>query len=176
MFSRRHFLLGSLVAGGGLGVLAMSGGMPRLFSPGAGLVSEAQAAQVFEVAHSVEQWHAILSPAQFNILREEGTERPYSSPLNDEHRDGTFACAGCDLALFSSSTKFDSHTGWPSFWQPLDKAVGVRADRSFGVLRQEVHCARCGGHLGHVFDDGPRPTGLRYCMNGLAMKFAPQAA
>jgi peptide-methionine (R)-S-oxide reductase len=93
------------------------------------------------------------------ILREEGTERAYSSPLNNEHRDGTFACAGCDLPLFSSATKFDSHTGWPSFWMPLDKAVATRQDRSFGMLREEVHCRRCGGHLGHVFDDGPNPPG-----------------
>jgi peptide-methionine (R)-S-oxide reductase len=176
MFSRRNILLGGLVAGGGLGVLALSGGIAQVFSTGAGLIGEADAAQVFAVTHTPEEWHAILNPAQYKVLREEGTERPYTSLLNDEHRDGSFACAGCDLALFSSSSKFDSHTGWPSFWTPLDNAVGVRDDRSFGVLRQEVHCSRCGGHLGHVFDDGPKPTGLRYCMNGLAMKFAPQAA
>jgi peptide-methionine (R)-S-oxide reductase len=176
MYSRRNFLLGSLLAGGGLGVLALSGGLPRMFSGSGALVSVADAAEVFEVTHTPEQWHAILNPAQYKVLREEDTERPYTSPLNDEHRDGTFACAGCELALFSSATKFDSHTGWPSFWTPLDKAVGVRDDRSFGVLRQEVHCSRCGGHLGHVFDDGPKPTGLRYCMNGLAMTFKPQAA
>ena len=115
---------------------------------------------------------SVLTPEQYHILREEGTERTYSSALNDEHRDGTFACAGCQLALFTSSRKFDSHTGWPSFWAPLPNAVATRQDRSLGVLREEVHCRRCGGHLGHVFDDGPPPTGLRYCMNGLAMTFA----
>ena len=113
---------------------------------------------------------------QFDVLRREGTERPYTSPLNDEHRAGTFGCAGCQLALFSSRTKFDSHTGWPSFWAPLDHAVATRIDGSFGVERTEVHCRRCGGHLGHVFDDGPKPTGLRYCMNGVAMNFTPGAA
>jgi len=118
----------------------------------------------------------LLTPAQYNVLRHEGTERPYSSPLNDEHRSGTFACAGCQLDVFSSRTKFDSHTGWPSFWAPLDHAVATREDLSFGVSRTEVHCRRCGGHLGHVFDDGPKPTGLRYCMNGVAMTFKPASA
>jgi peptide-methionine (R)-S-oxide reductase len=107
------------------------------------------------------------------VLRESATERPYTSPLNDEHREGVFRCAGCDLDLFSSSTKFDSGTGWPSFWQPLPGAVGTERDTSFGMIRTSVHCARCGGHLGHVFEDGPKPTGLRYCMNGLALKFMP---
>ncbi|MBM6446667.1 peptide-methionine (R)-S-oxide reductase MsrB [Pseudomonas mohnii] len=171
-FSRRQFLAVS----GGLGVAALAIGLLPKFSASTALISEADAAQVFEVTHSDSEWHAILSDEQYEILREEGTERAYSSPLNNEHRDGTFACAGCDLALFSSTTKFDSHTGWPSFWMPLDKAVATRQDRSFGVLREEVHCRRCGGHLGHVFDDGPKPTGLRYCMNGLAMKFEPRTA
>jgi methionine-R-sulfoxide reductase len=112
---------------------------------------------------------------QYTVLREEGTERPYTSPLNDEHRSGIFSCAGCQLNLFSSRTKFDSHTGWPSFWAPLDHAVATRDDSSFGMSRTEVHCRRCGGHLGHVFEDGPKPTGLRYCMNGLAMNFTPAA-
>ena len=168
MYSRRQFLL----AGGGLGVAALVAGvLTRRVAPPT-LIGAAQAAETFEVSHSDEQWRALLTPEQYHILREEGTERAYSSALNDEHRDGTFACAGCQLALFTSSRKFDSHTGWPSFWAPLPNAVATRQDRSFGVLREEVHCRRCGGHLGHVFDDGPPPTGLRYCMNGLAMTFA----
>ncbi|MDI2591832.1 peptide-methionine (R)-S-oxide reductase MsrB [Pseudomonas sp. 681] len=172
MFSRRQFLLAS----GGLGAAALVIGVLPKFSAGTALISEASAAEAFEVTHSDSEWHTLLSAEQYDILREEGTERAYSSSLNDEHRDGTFACAGCQLALFSSTTKFDSHTGWPSFWAPLDKAVATRQDRSFGMTRDEVHCRRCGGHLGHVFDDGPKPTGLRYCMNGLAMTFAPQTA
>jgi len=168
MYSRRQFLL----AGGGLGIAALLAGvLTRRGAPPA-LIGVAQAAEAFEVNYSEAQWRARLSPEQYHILREEGTERAYSSALNDEHRDGTFACAGCELALFTSSRKFDSHTGWPSFWAPLPNAVATRQDRSFGVLREEVHCRRCGGHLGHVFDDGPPPTGLRYCMNGLAMTFA----
>jgi peptide-methionine (R)-S-oxide reductase len=120
-------------------------------------------------------WHKRLTPEQFNVLRKEGTERPGSSPLNHEKRKGTFACAGCDLLLFSSDTKFESGTGWPSFYQPLPNAVGTTTDRSFLMKRTEVHCERCVGHLGHVFEDGPKPTGLRYCMNGLALKFVPQS-
>ncbi|MEX3775648.1 peptide-methionine (R)-S-oxide reductase MsrB [Pseudomonas sp. MYb118] len=169
MFSRRHFLL----AGGGLGVAAVVAGVLPKFATTSALLSEANAEEVFEVTHSDSEWRSKLSAEQYEILREEGTERAYSSALNDEHREGTFACAGCELALFSSATKFESHTGWPSFWAPLDKAVATRQDRTFGMLREEVHCRRCGGHLGHVFDDGPKPTGLRYCMNGLAMTFQP---
>jgi peptide-methionine (R)-S-oxide reductase len=130
----------------------------------------------FEVEMTDAQWKAKLSPRAYAVLRQEGTETPFTSPLNDEHRKGTFSCAGCALALFSSDTKFDSHTGWPSFWQPLPNAVSQMQDNSLGMSRDEVHCRRCGGHLGHVFDDGPKPTGLRYCMNGVAMAFAPQAA
>lgn len=128
---------------------------------------------VFEVVHTEEEWRRLLTRNQFAVLREAATERPYSSPLNDEHRTGVFHCAGCDLPLFDSETKFESHTGWPSFYQPLVDAVGTERDTSYGMVRTSVHCRRCGGHLGHVFDDGPRPTGLRYCMNGLALKFVP---
>ena len=172
MFSRRQFL----VASGGLGAAALVIGVLPKFAASSAVISDASAAQVFEVVHSDSEWRAMLSAEQYEILREEGTERAYSSPLNNEHRDGIFACAGCDLPLFSSTTKFDSRTGWPSFWAPLDNAVATRQDRSYGVLREEVHCRRCGGHLGHVFDDGPKPTGLRYCMNGLALTFKPQVA
>jgi peptide-methionine (R)-S-oxide reductase len=119
-------------------------------------------------------WRQRLTASQYMILRQHGTERPGSSPLNKEKRKGTFACAGCDLPLFSSDTKFESGTGWPSFYQPLASAVETKSDRSLFMARTEVHCSRCLGHLGHVFDDGPPPTGLRYCMNGVALKFAPQ--
>jgi peptide-methionine (R)-S-oxide reductase len=127
----------------------------------------------FEIEKSDEEWRKLLKPAQYNVLRQHGTERPFTSPLNAEKRKGTFACAGCDLPLFASETKFESGTGWPSFYQPLPNAVETSEDRALLMLRTEVHCRRCGGHLGHVFEDGPRPTGLRYCMNGVAMKFEP---
>ena len=127
----------------------------------------------FPVQKTPAQWRAQLGPDRYNILRQAGTERPYSSPLNKEHRAGRFVCAGCDLPLFASATKFDSGTGWPSFYRPLPGAVVTKTDRSFLMDRTEVLCARCGGHLGHVFNDGPKPTGLRYCMNGLALKFQP---
>ena len=132
---------------------------------------EAFADQQFEVTHSDAEWRKLLTPEQYAVLRKEATERPFSSPLDHEKRRGTFACAGCGLDLFSSATKFDSGTGWPSFWAPLDKAIGTSRDTLLGMLRTAVHCRRCGGHLGHVFDDGPKPTGLRYCMNGAAMTF-----
>jgi peptide-methionine (R)-S-oxide reductase len=128
------------------------------------------------VAYSDAEWRAKLTPEQYEILRKEGTERPFSSPLLHEERKGVFACAGCGLDLFSSSTKFDSGTGWPSFWAPLDNAVETHVDKSFGMIRSAVTCRRCDGHLGHVFDDGPKPTGLRYCMNGLALTFKPATA
>ena len=133
--------------------------------------SGAAETEKFEVTHTDEEWKKILTPNQFAVLRESATERPYSSPLNDEHRHGVFSCAGCELDLYSSETKFESGTGWPSFYQPLANAVGTTRDTSLLMIRTAVHCRRCGGHLGHVFEDGPKPTGLRYCMNGLAMKF-----
>lgn len=126
----------------------------------------------FELVLSDAAWKKKLSPAAYGVLRHENTETPFTSPLNKEHRAGTFACAGCALPLFSSKTKFESGTGWPSFWAPLANAVRTRTDSTLGFSRTEVHCRRCGGHLGHVFDDGPKPTGQRYCMNGVAMTFA----
>jgi len=160
---RRHYLRAG-------GMLALAGG---LFALQALKWPRAQAADLehFAVSHTDAEWRAMLSNAAYTVLRHEGTERPFSSPLNEEHRAGQFFCAGCQLALFSSRTKFDSGTGWPSFWQPLEHAVASRTDSTFGMERTEIHCTRCGGHLGHVFDDGPKPTGLRYCMNGVAMTF-----
>lgn len=154
----------------------------RRFVAGAGILSaavlaacarQATASPVdhFEVTHTDAEWKQLLTADQYDILRNAGTELPYSSPLNDEHRRGVFSCAGCARELFSSDTKFDSGTGWPSFWKPLDGAVIERSDSTLGMERTEVLCSRCGGHLGHVFDDGPQPTGLRYCMNGAAMTF-----
>jgi peptide-methionine (R)-S-oxide reductase len=134
------------------------------------------AAEEDHIVRTDAEWRATLTPAQYAVLRKEGTERPFTSPLLHEERKGIFACAGCGLDLFSSSTKFDSGTGWPSFWAPLDNAVNTHEDRSYGMVRTAVTCRRCDGHLGHVFDDGPKPTGLRYCMNGLALTFKPATA
>ena len=122
-----------------------------------------------------EDWKKTLTPEQFHVLREHGTERPGTSPLNHEKRAGTFTCGACGQALFSSDTKFESGTGWPSFYKPIDGAIGTTVDSSYGMRRVEVHCSNCGGHLGHVFPDGPRPTGERYCMNGVALVFEPKA-
>jgi peptide-methionine (R)-S-oxide reductase len=165
--ARRTALLSSarLLLGGSLAALASA-------CSRAGAATNAAPAH-FEVELTDAQWRAKLSPQSYAVLRHEGTETPFTSALNDEHRKGTFTCAGCALALFASDTKFDSHTGWPSFWQPLPNAINQRVDNSLGMSRDEVHCRRCGGHLGHVFDDGPKPTGLRYCMNGVAMAFTP---
>jgi peptide-methionine (R)-S-oxide reductase len=158
MMTRRALLAGSII---GLTV---------------GRIAASSAVQTFEVVHSDAEWRKLLTPVQYAVLRQAATERPFTSPLLNEHRHGTFACAGCELALFSSDTKFESGTGWPSFWAPLDKAVGTTQDTTFGMARTAVACVRCGGHLGHVFDDGPKPTGLRYCMNGVALTFKPATA
>ena len=158
--SRRKFisLAGALI---GFGVIALG-------RPG-------RAAANFSVSRTDSEWKSILSPAEYHVLRQQGTEYPESSELTHEHRPGVYDCVGCDLPLFSSRTKFDSGTGWPSFYDPLPKAIETEIDHGLFMTRTEVHCARCGGHLGHVFDDGPKPTGLRYCMNGIALKFIPDA-
>ncbi|OAH44680.1 methionine sulfoxide reductase B [Sphingobium yanoikuyae] len=135
--------------------------------------SAAVAATASPFRLSDAEWRKRLSPQAYSVLRQASTEYPFTSPLNSEHRRGTFVCAGCALPLFASATKFDSGTGWPSFFDHLPNAIGERNDASLGMDRTEVHCARCAGHLGHVFNDGPRPTGLRYCMNGVAMAFQP---
>jgi peptide-methionine (R)-S-oxide reductase len=162
MRRRRAILLCSAAA-----VVAVGARMMRQVKPAYA------AEQTFEVTHTDAEWQKLLTPAQYNILRQQGTEPPFTSPLLNEHRKGIFYCAGCALPLYSSATKFNSGTGWPSFWQPLPNAVLTSGDSSFGMDRTEVHCRRCGGHLGHVFPDGPPPTGLRYCMDGLALTFKP---
>jgi peptide-methionine (R)-S-oxide reductase len=165
--SRRSFLLsGTAVIAAGAGALVMRQ-----------LEAAPRAAEgTFEVMKSEAEWREILSDFEYAVLREEATEPPWTSPLLDEHRAGIFACRGCELPLFDAATKYDSGTGWPSFYQPLDNAVAESTDYLLGYPRTEVHCRRCGGHLGHVFTDGPPPTGLRYCMNGVSLKFVPAAA
>jgi len=170
MLTRRTFGLA------GLGLVAAAAGEFRTTGARANEETMSTTTKVaFEIAKTPEEWKRILTPAQYSVLREHGTERAGTSPLDKNYVPGVYECAGCDLPLFSSETKFNSGTGWPRFYQPLDNAVGNTVDKSFFMTRTEVHCRRCGGHLGHVFDDGPPPTGLRYCMNGVALKFVPKA-
>lgn len=136
----------------------------------------AKSEESFPVQKTEAEWKSLLSPEQFNVLRKHGTERAGTSPLDKVYDAGIYVCAGCGTPLFRSSTKFNSGTGWPSFWQPIEGAIATSTDRAFFMVRTEVHCATCGGHLGHVFEDGPAPTGLRYCMNGVAMTFMPEAS
>jgi peptide-methionine (R)-S-oxide reductase len=165
MMTRRTVGLGAVGAvAAGLGA--------RLF----GSTSEAKDHHVYPVSHSEAEWKQQLTPEQYRVLRQHGTERAGTSPLNAEKRKGVFACAGCDQPLFESDTKYESGTGWPSFYKPIDGAIGTSQDNTLFMTRTEVHCSRCGGHLGHVFEDGPKPTGLRYCMNGVAMTLKPADA
>jgi peptide-methionine (R)-S-oxide reductase len=151
---RRNFIGLLLMSGAGV----MAGNMPAF-------------AATYRVTKSDAEWKKALSPAAYDVLRHQGTEMPYSSPLDMNYKKGTYLCAGCNQPVYSSDTKYDSHTGWPSFWKPLSNAILTGDDRSLDMERTEVHCVGCGGHLGHVFEDGPRPTGLRYCMNGVALRF-----
>ena len=167
--TRRMFLKGVSVAAIGAAAFAL---WPRLRGDGSTARAEDE---VFEIVKTEDEWRKQLSPDQFAVLREHATERPFTSELNHEKRKGVFACAGCALPLYASETKFDSGTGWPSFFDPLPNAIGTSTDYKLILPRTEVHCRRCGGHLGHVFDDGPPPTGKRYCMNGVALVFQPAA-
>jgi peptide-methionine (R)-S-oxide reductase len=163
MMARRN-LLASIAAIGGAGAL----GLTLLDADErAGAAAEG----TFEITRTDAEWKKLLTPAQYDVLRREGTERAFTSPLDREKRSGTFHCAGCDLPVYASATKFDSGTGWPSFWDALPNAIGTKTDRTFLMTRTEIHCRRCGGHLGHVFDDGPAPTGKRHCLNGVALTF-----
>lgn len=162
---RRTMITGTLAAAGAFGVVSLSGGFDD---------AKARSGGPFKINRSPEEWKQRLGPARYRILRLEGTEPAYSSSLNDEKRNGVFACAGCNLGVYSSKTKYDSGTGWPSFWAPISKdRIGTTKDFKLVYPRTEVHCARCGGHLGHIFNDGPKPTGKRHCINGLALKFIP---
>lgn len=165
--NRRTFLFNTAA---GLALFAGSGLLLRLGQ------ADSAAAAAFPVSRSDAEWQKALTPDQYAVLRQEATEQPGTSPLNHEKRKGTFTCAGCDQAVYSSDKKFDSGTGWPSFWESIPNGVGLKEDNSLFMTRTEVHCSNCGGHLGHVFDDGPPPTGKRHCINGVAMNFKPAAA
>ncbi len=140
------------------------------------MTGKAEKQETYEVVKSDREWQENLTPDQYRVLRQHGTERAFASPLDKNYADGTYVCAGCGQPLFASAQKYNSRTGWPSFWQPLEGAIGISVDRSLFMTRTEVHCSRCGGHLGHVFSDGPQPTGERYCMNGVSLAFVPETA
>ncbi|ACK70211.1 methionine-R-sulfoxide reductase [Gloeothece citriformis PCC 7424] len=161
---KRHFLYTGFSAIGTVGLASFIPGKTQAM---------ASSKQKFEITKTEQEWRKLLTPEQFYVLRQQGTERAYSSPLDKQYKKGIYHCAGCNLPLFSSQTKFNSGTGWPSFYAPLSGAIGTSVDRAFFMTRIEVHCRRCGGHLGHVFNDGPAPTGKRYCLNGVALKFVP---
>ena len=167
---RRDMLLG----GAGLLTVLSAGSAAWLMR--LGRPAHAAAETDFEIAHTEAEWRSLLPPDRYGVLREEVTERAFSSPLNDEKREGMFHCAGCDLAVYSSAKKYDSGTGWPSFWEAEPDAIGTKEDNTFFMTRTECHCRRCGGHFGHIFDDGPPPTGMRHCLNGLALTFKPATA